>query len=654
MNLQPLYDVKSRLEQAAIAGTGLLAEDFRLQRAAEGIKPLAAASPVFAKIDNGLQKLLSASGEERSGQLLDLLALVDAVAYTQGSSGVEGELLPLSQTGAGTCELLSYGQLAPLLEALNGTGGGRMNLIKDIWENHPEYFGDFRVLPSLIAGLGEGYGELAALIEDILKAQSPGITVLLKKDFDPAGKKDMVRRVEVICALEGQKATEWLKDVLPEAKKDVRGAIITALGADPRNGRFLLELCKGERGASREAALQSLALQEGKEVQEFWEKEVAKNGSLVRFLAAASFDWASDLVAAGLQSRIEQAVAEAKPLSQESLDELLLWLSAAKYKSSPAMGDFWRWAGEHLGAISQIKAANGKSLKFEGQLIDGLFFILCATAPLSDLCLELWEKDGEGPRFLPHALIASMFTRPAAEVYDRFAPYVLTSKPLVGSRQKQELHDAVLKGLSCIHWDEVQERYAVHNAYVVSLVPAAGCLSLYAPSAGDFPIAEPIDPKWIGRLTEAVWKTSFLGQQMPFSYGERVDSFDVCLAGLVNPADEAMLQAIVPWFRRQAVETGSWIAYSRWLLKYGVSPRGILADSMKKCKRAPQLYYVWDLLREAFETLQAEETAALLEEIRDAGFFCKEEKVRETVFNKTIADLRAGRPFPEWNTWWKT
>ena len=653
MNLQPLYDVKSRLEQAAIAGTGLLAEDFRLQRAAESLKPLAAASPVFAKIDNGLQKLLSASGEERSGQLLDLLALVDAVAYTQGSSGMEGELLPLSGTGVGTCEPLSYGQLQPLLEALSSTGGGRMNLIKDMWENHPEYFGDFRVLPSLAAGLGEGYAELAALIEDILKAQSPEITVLLKKDFDPAGKKDMVRRVEVISALEGRKATDWLKEVLPEAKKDVRGAIITALGADPQNGEFLLELCKGERGASREAVLESLALQEGMEVQKFWEKEVAKNGSLVRFLAPASFDWASDLVAAGLQSRIEQALADAKPLTQESLDELYLWLSAAKYKASPAMQDFWRWAGEHLNAVSQITAADGKSPKFDGQLIDGLFSILCVTAPLSELCLELWEKDKKGPRFLPHAVIASLFTRPAAEVYDRFAPYVLTSKPLVGSKQKQELHDAVLKGLSCIYWNQEQERYAVHYTNAVSFVPSASCLFLYAPSAGDLSIAEPLDPKWIGRLTEAVWKPSFDRQKMPFQAGELVDSFDACLAGLVNPADEVMLQAIVPWLRRQAVETGAWIAYSRWLLQFGVSPKGILADSMKKSKRSPQLYHVWDLLRAVSETLQPEETAALLEEIRDAGFFCKDEQVRETVFNKTIVDLRDGKPFPEWNAWWK-
>ena len=57
MNLQPLYTLKERLEQAAIAGTGLLGEDFRLQRAAEALKPLAAARPVFAKLDGGLQAL---------------------------------------------------------------------------------------------------------------------------------------------------------------------------------------------------------------------------------------------------------------------------------------------------------------------------------------------------------------------------------------------------------------------------------------------------------------------------------------------------------------------------------------------------------------------------------------------------------------------
>lgn len=35
MALQPLYEVKERLEAAAVAGTGLLGEDFRLRRVLE-------------------------------------------------------------------------------------------------------------------------------------------------------------------------------------------------------------------------------------------------------------------------------------------------------------------------------------------------------------------------------------------------------------------------------------------------------------------------------------------------------------------------------------------------------------------------------------------------------------------------------------------
>ena len=112
MDLQPLYDVKSRLEQAAIAGTGLLAEDFRLRRAGEELKPLAAVSPVFGKIHQGLAGLLAAPRAEQGGLLLDLLALTDAVVYTQGVSRADGALESLPP-GPGTCLPLSYSQLNP-------------------------------------------------------------------------------------------------------------------------------------------------------------------------------------------------------------------------------------------------------------------------------------------------------------------------------------------------------------------------------------------------------------------------------------------------------------------------------------------------------------------------------------------------------------
>ena len=78
MNLQPVYAVKERLEHTILAGTNLLPEDFRLRRAADELAPLAAASPVFARIDAGVKQLLSAPAEARVSLLLDTLALVDA------------------------------------------------------------------------------------------------------------------------------------------------------------------------------------------------------------------------------------------------------------------------------------------------------------------------------------------------------------------------------------------------------------------------------------------------------------------------------------------------------------------------------------------------------------------------------------------------
>lgn len=59
MNLNPLYELKERLQSSVIAGLSLLSEDFRLVRAVEQMEPLAKVSPVFEKIYRSAQRLLS-------------------------------------------------------------------------------------------------------------------------------------------------------------------------------------------------------------------------------------------------------------------------------------------------------------------------------------------------------------------------------------------------------------------------------------------------------------------------------------------------------------------------------------------------------------------------------------------------------------------
>ena len=56
MNLNPLYELKERLESSVIAGVSLLSEDFRLARAVEQMEPLAKASPIFQKIYQSAQR----------------------------------------------------------------------------------------------------------------------------------------------------------------------------------------------------------------------------------------------------------------------------------------------------------------------------------------------------------------------------------------------------------------------------------------------------------------------------------------------------------------------------------------------------------------------------------------------------------------------
>ena len=79
MDLTPVYELRERLKTGAVAGTGLIAEDFRLKRAVEAVKPLEKASPVFAKIVQLSTQVLEENCEDRAGTLLEALTLVDAL-----------------------------------------------------------------------------------------------------------------------------------------------------------------------------------------------------------------------------------------------------------------------------------------------------------------------------------------------------------------------------------------------------------------------------------------------------------------------------------------------------------------------------------------------------------------------------------------------
>lgn len=465
MNLQPLYDVKGRLEYAAIAGTGLLSEDFRLKRAAENLKPLAAASPVFGKIDAGLAKLLSAPAEARSGLLLDTLALVDAVAYTQAKTGIDGELTPLP-TGGGRYYRLSYGQLLPLLTALTSAGGGRMEIVQSRWESCPAYFEDYRVLPAVVAGLGDSYGELAELNAKILKRVGMSALPLLKKGFDPAGNKAMARRVEVVAAIAGAGENDFYLSQLPKAKKDIRSALILALGLCEENGELLIELCRTEKGASQKAAHWALAKLEYLPAWDYWSVlAIDEPGRTAEYMTNSTTAEASRIVARCLDKCLSPYEADPNsPISQTDMELLQGQLFALPGKSGPEICDLYRRMAA-LGNALDNKCYEGpagrsmavrfrytpwgvpnQSCKFS-EVMPRVLWAAIQFHPAPDLMslAEELDKTASGD-FAAPVILTALLTKSAEEVYRLIQPLFHPPVSIFKKPEKRRLEE--LKVLS--------------------------------------------------------------------------------------------------------------------------------------------------------------------------------------------------------------
>lgn len=301
MDVKPIYELRERLRAAAITGTNLLSEDFRLKRAYEAFKPLETASPVFAKVGQLTGQLLSSGCENPQGALLDTLALADAVVCTLGTVEVTGAVEPAGapDTGGNAGSMVinaPCSALKELLEALTTSGGGHYGTVWDVHEAHPEFFRDYRVEYAMVQALGASYAELAETVQEwLVEINDRAVLPLLYKDFDPQGKKEMVRRVRVIDAIAGAGANDFYVRMLGGAQKEVRLALIDALRHDTS---LLLEMAGTEKGKNKDRVLELLADREEERAEGFF-REMAKKkpDAVIKYLKNSTAGWASELVA---------------------------------------------------------------------------------------------------------------------------------------------------------------------------------------------------------------------------------------------------------------------------------------------------------------------------------------------------------------------
>lgn len=562
MNLQPLYEVKERLEYAAIAGVSLLGEDFRLKRAVEALKPLAAASPVFARIDAGLEELLAAPQEQRAGALLDVLALVDAVVYTQAGTGAEGDLEPLS-AGNGQYLRLSHSQLAPLLEALSGAGGGRMSPLKDTYEEHPEFFGDYRVLPVLVDHLGESYAELADLLFVIARDQGKTVIPLLKEGFDPAGNRDMMRRVQLMDAVAEGTENAWYLEQLPQAQKQVREALIFALRHCSGNWEKLVELCKTEKKDCQTAARWALARLDTEEALPYWRALAQKEPDTVLNSLRGSFTRTAARLTAGLFD-LERYGTDV-PLDVEAWAHISRLLFALDGKTGPEIQETYRRAaalGTALDREMTVEkdgrkkreqmvircSAGAESRPFSQALASTLLHSIQITRDpgLCGLADELYENYGS--LWTASALCAALFTLDSGEAYRRGEELLQVKKRLFSFKKPVDRQAALRDVTWGLRWNRDKGVFE----YILSETdPAAGRIPGEQPERPALP--HPLDPRWYDLLME--------GDVLD---GDRMD--------LIRPVERPVGDRLGKYLSRKAVhctDSQSFIRYTQALITLG-------------------------------------------------------------------------------------
>lgn len=305
MDIAPIYELRTRLRAAMIAGTNLLSEDFRLKKAVENFKPLASASPVFGKINELSRKLLEDCSPET---LIDTITLTDAVITTLGTTDAvldihrDPEDIHIEETSAVIVNA-PYSQLSELINALTTSGSGNLNTVRTARNKNPDLLMDYRVIPALIKGLGASYSEFADLAESILTGIGKNIVPFLKRGFDPKGKKEMVRRVFIIEKLCGANENDFYLEQLNETERtpmsaNVRKTLIYALRHDEQNIEKLIELTKTEKGKAKTAALAALMSYDNEKSADFFNRYSKKKpAEVVSLLRGVSSEWTSRLAA---------------------------------------------------------------------------------------------------------------------------------------------------------------------------------------------------------------------------------------------------------------------------------------------------------------------------------------------------------------------
>ena len=487
MNLEPLYELKNRIENVAIVGINLVKDDFRLQRAVDQMKGYASAAKVFKQIYEMGQKLIEGDEEDKCDLFLDLLALLDAVLCTQATT-YSGDNLQKIETTAGKenfYQELHYSELSQIVSAFTGTGGGRLAIIENAFETNPEMFDDFRLKSYMIDGLSDKYSGIADRITRELKKKDKDIVPLLKDGFNPQGKREMIARLDIIGAICKEDENDFYKYCIENGSKEMKENAISELKYCQDNIDYILDLIKTEKGSVKNKAYVSLLWMNDSRAEKEWDKFFKKKPfDNIYSFQFTNQQWAIDY----LNNFIKEYIVELKNKTLKTAEERRVVESEVAKICSVS---FNKEINKNLDYYRELYPYNKDEIK----RILSYYIVANLNKEIIDLIKELSKKyEGE---FLEQEFLISLIKDKPETTYKNFSKFAGAGKDEEGikklfhtffannklSKNKEEAKaqedfNTLFNVIFHIHYDEENKEYILYwqniNDYSVMKIKLNG------------------------------------------------------------------------------------------------------------------------------------------------------------------------------------
>jgi len=259
MDITKFYELRTRLYNTAAAGCMTVSEDFRLKRAVEDFKPLAAANKAFEKLYALCEKLFSEKPED---VLPDCIALAEALAVTQGTFADSAETKPAA--GESVPAQKPASDLAMLKELMRKEK-------PNLWKLSAEYrdiLSDPRVINAFLNELEET-GNFDVFCEIMCEICGRSLVPALKATVRKSG-----RQLRYIARLVGSEENEFFRALAQDesSPEKVRLAAISALSCSLENGALLAELYSTGKAKVKQAALLAMAEMDAPEAEPIFGK----------------------------------------------------------------------------------------------------------------------------------------------------------------------------------------------------------------------------------------------------------------------------------------------------------------------------------------------------------------------------------------------